>query len=197
MSRDKGWQGDTELRGWGEKESRPEVKECSAEDSECVMALIRQVSKGTYKERSLMNLIGRAKGMRPKNFPLYLIPIEVRRVGNRWGITYDIVDDVYRVWGGGEPHKGYIPRYRGDIPDKWMEIASDIIRHMPNKIMKWSTFVNYFSVVAANIGYNGGIVNIADCILQGRIKVPVELRQDGKIEVLGGHGDKRPIRRRN
>lgn len=196
-NRDRGWQGDEELKGWGMPDDKPtDVPECSAEDSECILALARQVSKGTYQESTLVRLIREAKGIRPKTFPLYAVPIEVRRVGNRWGITYDIVQDKYLVWGGGQKPKGYVPFYRGEVKEEWVAIAADVIRHMPNKLLKFSSFVLYFTTTAANLGYGRGMTRIADCIIQGRIKVAVEIRPDDKIEVLGGHGDKRPILRR-
>lgn len=183
------WKGD-DLKGWGDSGEPIELPEVSADDSDKIFALMRQVPRGTYSEGTLRIYIGKAKGARPTGISIKDIPREIRRVGNRWGITFDIVTEQYLVWGGGEPKKGYVPSYTGIVKPEWELAANDIIRNMPHRVMKYNTFALYFNHTARRIGYKTLSVRyVVDCIIQGRIRVPV-IVTDTTIETIGGKAER-------
>lgn len=180
------WQGD-EYKGWGEPEEELPPSEVTVEDSSRIALLLKQVKKGRYSAMTLRIYIGKAKGLRPLKLRIRDVPNEIRRAGNRWGVTYDIATDEYLVWGGGEPRKGYSPTYTGEIDPEWERIAADVIRNMPPVLLKKSSFLNYFNKVARRIGYKNIITKyLVDAILQGRLKVAVVITADGKVDVVGG-----------
>jgi len=165
------------------------IPECNAEDSDRIYALMRQVQKGTYSSMTLRIYLGRAKGERPALFPVKYVPEAIKIAGNRWGVTYDSYTDRFHVWGGGQPKKQYIPSYTGEVLDGWQEAADDIVRKMPNVVVKWGTFLRYFYPAARKAGYARLPVQlVVDCILQKRIVTAVLVEED-HVNIFGGRAE--------
>ena len=177
--------------------------ELSILDSERVQAIMRQIPRGTYTESTLRTLISRTQAERPKVFHLKDVLPEIRRTGWRWGVTYDTATDKYLAWSGKiDVHDRipYNPLPAKIITTHWKPMIDDIIRHMPDTHMAFSTFVQYFSIVSSNLGYTGKYGTLRDvtgAILTQQIEANVTIEPGNRVNVWGGRTDGTPRRDHN
>jgi hypothetical protein len=129
------------------------------------------------------------------------IPGEIRRVGNRWGVTYDISTDKYLAWGGKEESfvNSYVPN-SSQSPELGAQYCSEIeaiIRSLPPRTVSYSTFKVYFAAAAKSLGLLGlPCKSIVDAILLGIIQANVVVRKK-VVYIQGGKGVRGPVQRKS